>query len=103
MSAHDTNDVAGESHYYKDAKAKRTQALMPVLKRAARCILLSGTPALNRPRDLYTQVCECMCVYAPVHHACGCVCVRACVCVRDCVCTGTLCSHVRVCVFAPPR
>ena len=48
--------IADESHYVKDAKAKRTKALLPVLKRAKRCVLLSGTPALNRPRDLYTQV-----------------------------------------------
>ena len=48
--------VADESHYVKDAKAKRTKALLPVLKRAARCVLLSGTPALNRPKDLFTQM-----------------------------------------------
>lgn len=48
--------VADESHYFKDAKAKRTAALTPVLKRARRCVLLSGTPALNRPRDLFTQL-----------------------------------------------
>ena len=48
--------VADESHYVKDAKAKRTKALLPVLKRATRCVLLSGTPALNRPKDLFTQL-----------------------------------------------
>ena len=36
--------VADESHYLKDPKAKRTQALAPVLRRALRCVLLSGTP-----------------------------------------------------------
>jgi len=48
--------IADESHYVKDAKAKRTQALLPVLRRAKRCVLLSGTPALNRPKDLFTQL-----------------------------------------------
>ena len=48
--------VADESHYVKDSKAKRTKALVPILKRAKRCVLLSGTPALNRPRDLFTQL-----------------------------------------------
>ena len=48
--------VADESHYVKDGKAKRTKALVPILKRAKRCVLLSGTPALNRPRDLFTQL-----------------------------------------------
>ena len=32
--------VADESHYLKDPKAKRTQALAPVLRRALRCVLL---------------------------------------------------------------
>lgn len=45
-----------ESHYLKNDKALRTQALMPVLKSAKRTILLSGTPALSRPMDLYTQL-----------------------------------------------
>ena len=48
--------VADESHYLKDPKAKRTQALAPVLRRALRCVLLSGTPALNRPKDLFPQL-----------------------------------------------
>ena len=48
--------VADESHYVKDGKAKRTKALVPILKRAKRCLLLSGTPALNRPRDLFPQL-----------------------------------------------
>ena len=48
--------VADESHYLKDPKAKRTQALAPILRRALRCVLLSGTPALNRPKDLFPQL-----------------------------------------------
>lgn len=47
---------AAESHYLKNDKALRTQALVPVLKSAKRTILLSGTPALSRPMDLYTQL-----------------------------------------------
>jgi hypothetical protein len=48
--------IADESHMLKSGKALRTQALLPVLNAARRCILLSGTPALSRPLDLYTQL-----------------------------------------------
>ena len=48
--------IADESHMIKSHDAKRTQALLPLLKRAKRALLLSGTPALNRPSELYTQL-----------------------------------------------
>ena len=48
--------VQDESHFLKSAKAKRTQAMLPLLQAAARAILLSGTPALSRPMELFTQV-----------------------------------------------
>lgn len=48
--------VVDESHYIKDPSAKRTRAALPVLKEAKRCILLTGTPALNRPKEIYTQL-----------------------------------------------
>lgn len=48
--------LADESHYIKNHKAKRTKAALPLLLRAERCLLLSGTPALNRPIELFTQL-----------------------------------------------
>jgi SWI/SNF-related matrix-associated actin-dependent regulator 1 of chromatin subfamily A len=48
--------IADESHYMKNFKAKRTQALIPILQRAKRVILLSGTPVLARPAELFTQL-----------------------------------------------
>ncbi|GAB5356345.1 hypothetical protein AAMO2058_000282600 [Amorphochlora amoebiformis] len=48
--------IADESHYLKNRKAKRTKALVPILKSAKRAILLSGTPALARPEELFSQL-----------------------------------------------
>lgn len=48
--------VADESHNIKNEAAKRTKALLPVLENASRVLLLSGTPALNRPAELWCQL-----------------------------------------------
>jgi SWI/SNF-related matrix-associated actin-dependent regulator 1 of chromatin subfamily A len=48
--------IADESHYLKNYSAKRTQSLVPIISRARRVILLSGTPVLSRPVELYTQL-----------------------------------------------
>eukprot|EP00923_Selenidium_pygospionis_P046411 GHVN01080007.1.p1 GENE.GHVN01080007.1~~GHVN01080007.1.p1 ORF type:complete len:1122 (-),score=226.22 GHVN01080007.1:78-3443(-) len=48
--------VVDESHYIKSTTAKRTQILTPLLRSARRAMLLSGTPALNKPTELYTQL-----------------------------------------------
>mmetsp|Transcript_40126 Transcript_40126/g.67194 ORF Transcript_40126/g.67194 Transcript_40126/m.67194 type:complete len:423 (-) Transcript_40126:1467-2735(-) len=48
--------IADESHYLKNSKSKRTLALLPILKRAEHVILLTGTPALARPEELYSQL-----------------------------------------------
>ncbi|EEQ98285.1 conserved hypothetical protein, partial [Perkinsus marinus ATCC 50983] len=45
--------ICDECHAIKDSKAQRTKAVMPVLQRANRAILISGTPALNRAAELY--------------------------------------------------
>ena len=47
--------VCDESHYLKGHKTKRTKTLTPYLKKTKYCILLTGTPALNRPYELYAQ------------------------------------------------
>lgn len=48
--------VADESHYLKSMSAKRSQALTPLIKEAKRALLLSGTPALSRPVELFPQI-----------------------------------------------
>ncbi|OVA07454.1 SNF2-related [Macleaya cordata] len=40
----------------KNAQAKRTRASIPVLQKAQYVILLSGTPALSRPIELFKQL-----------------------------------------------
>lgn len=48
--------IVDESHMLKNKSAKRTLALIPVLQATLRCILLSGTPALARPAELWPQL-----------------------------------------------
>lgn len=48
--------IADESHYLKSITAQRTKVVTPLVKRARRALLLSGTPALSRPVELFSQV-----------------------------------------------
>lgn len=48
--------ICDESHYLKNWTAQRTKAITPIIKQAARAILLSGTPAVSRPTELYPQI-----------------------------------------------
>ncbi|CAJ1391972.1 unnamed protein product [Effrenium voratum] len=48
--------ILDEAHYIKDPKSKRTGAALPLCRRARRCVLISGTPAVNRAAELYTQL-----------------------------------------------
>jgi SWI/SNF-related matrix-associated actin-dependent regulator 1 of chromatin subfamily A len=48
--------VADESHNLKQKNSQRTQLAIPILQAAKRLVLLSGTPALARPVELWTQV-----------------------------------------------
>ncbi|KAF2362608.1 SNF2-related N-terminal domain [Trinorchestia longiramus] len=48
--------IMDESHMLKNFKSARYKASAPLVKRASRVILLSGTPALSRPSELYTQI-----------------------------------------------
>ena len=45
-----------ESHYVKNPKARRTENVVDIVKKAKRKILLTGTPALARPSDLFSQI-----------------------------------------------
>uniref|UniRef100_A0A4W4GZY6 SWI/SNF-related matrix-associated actin-dependent regulator of chromatin subfamily A-like protein 1 n=1 Tax=Electrophorus electricus TaxID=8005 RepID=A0A4W4GZY6_ELEEL len=48
--------IMDESHFLKNIKTARCRAALPLLKETKRVILLSGTPAMSRPAELYTQI-----------------------------------------------
>ena len=48
--------IVDESHNLKQKNSQRTQLTLPLLEKAKRLVLLSGTPALARPVELWTQV-----------------------------------------------
>ena len=48
--------IADECHYLKNVQAQRTSAILPVLKSSPHAIMITGTPALSRPSELYTQL-----------------------------------------------
>lgn len=48
--------IADESHNLKSKDAKRTCLALPLLKNAKVALCLTGTPAVNRPVELYTQL-----------------------------------------------
>jgi len=48
--------IVDECHYLKTSSAMRTRCLVPLLHRSKNAILLSGTPALSRPMELFSQL-----------------------------------------------
>jgi SWI/SNF-related matrix-associated actin-dependent regulator of chromatin subfamily A-like protein 1 len=48
--------VCDESHYLKSGKAQRTKQVKKLAKRIPRVHLLSGTPIVNRPSELISQL-----------------------------------------------
>lgn len=48
--------ICDESHSLKNITAKKTIAIMTLVEKAKRIIFISGTPALSRPCELYTQL-----------------------------------------------
>lgn len=48
--------IMDESHFLKNSKTMRAKAALPLLQKANHVILLSGTPALSRPSELFTQI-----------------------------------------------
>jgi hypothetical protein len=48
--------IVDESHMLKNKATKRTSTLVPILISTNRCVLLSGTPALSRPGELWPQL-----------------------------------------------
>ncbi|NWT12474.1 SMAL1 protein, partial [Vireo altiloquus] len=63
--------IVDESHFLKNTKTARCQAAMPLLKAAKRVILLSGTPAMSRPAELYTQIAAIQPTFFPQFHSFG--------------------------------
>nr|XP_015213854.1 PREDICTED: DNA annealing helicase and endonuclease ZRANB3 isoform X1 [Lepisosteus oculatus] len=48
--------IVDESHYLKSRTAARTKILVPLIQKASRAVLLTGTPALGRPEELFMQI-----------------------------------------------
>ncbi|GFT34152.1 hypothetical protein NPIL_549081 [Nephila pilipes] len=48
--------IMDESHFLKNPKSARTKAAQEIMKNVKRIIMLSGTPALSRPIELFTQI-----------------------------------------------
>uniref|UniRef100_A0A8C2QQT2 DNA annealing helicase and endonuclease ZRANB3 n=1 Tax=Capra hircus TaxID=9925 RepID=A0A8C2QQT2_CAPHI len=48
--------IVDESHYMKSRSATRSRILLPIVQKAKRAILLTGTPALGRPEELFMQI-----------------------------------------------
>ncbi|XP_069791239.1 DNA annealing helicase and endonuclease ZRANB3 isoform X2 [Narcine bancroftii] len=48
--------IVDESHYIKSRNAARSTILMPIIQKATRAVLLTGTPALGRPEELFMQI-----------------------------------------------
>ncbi|NXF92337.1 SMAL1 protein, partial [Eubucco bourcierii] len=63
--------IIDESHFLKNIKTARCRAAMPLLKAAKRVILLSGTPAMSRPSELYTQIAAVQPTFFPQFHTFG--------------------------------
>ncbi|XP_028394418.1 SWI/SNF-related matrix-associated actin-dependent regulator of chromatin subfamily A-like protein 1 [Dendronephthya gigantea] len=72
--------IADECHSIKNRKAERTKALMPLLKASSHVILLSGTPALSRPSELYTQISAVNPKLFPSYHDYG---IRYCAAIKN--------------------
>lgn len=48
--------IADEAHYLKNSGNKRSDILTPFLSSRKRVILLTGTPAFARPREIYNLI-----------------------------------------------
>ena len=48
--------IVDESHMLKNKNTKRSRTILPILEKTTRCLMLSGTPALSRPMELWPQL-----------------------------------------------
>lgn len=46
--------IADEAHYMKGMDTKRSETVVPLLKCCKRVILLTGTPAFAKPKELFS-------------------------------------------------
>ncbi|MGH0136271.1 UNVERIFIED_CONTAM: hypothetical protein FKN15_064523 [Acipenser sinensis] len=83
--------IMDESHFLKNTKTARCKAAMPLLKVAKRVILLSGTPAMSRPAELYSQIAAVQPSFFPRFHDFG---VRYCDAKQASVCS----LHLYICL-----
>jgi SWI/SNF-related matrix-associated actin-dependent regulator of chromatin subfamily A-like protein 1 len=48
--------IADEAHMLKNWKTKRSQTLIPILMNSKRVILISGTPIVNKPQEIFNLI-----------------------------------------------
>jgi SWI/SNF-related matrix-associated actin-dependent regulator 1 of chromatin subfamily A len=48
--------IADEAHYLKSRESKRSKSLVPLLYKMKRVLLLTGTPMLGRPSEIYNLI-----------------------------------------------
>jgi len=48
--------IFDECHYLKSPNSQRTKALRPLATDIGRVLMVSGTPALSRPMELFSQL-----------------------------------------------
>jgi SWI/SNF-related matrix-associated actin-dependent regulator 1 of chromatin subfamily A len=48
--------IIDEAHYIKNAQAQRTRLALEIAKKGKRILLLTGTPIVNRPAELWTLI-----------------------------------------------
>ncbi|CAG8698006.1 8421_t:CDS:1, partial [Acaulospora morrowiae] len=46
--------ICDEAHYLKNKETKRARGICPLVKKAVRALLLTGTPALSKPAELFS-------------------------------------------------
>jgi len=48
--------IADEAHYLKSRESKRSRSLIPILTKIKRVFLLTGTPMLGKPNEMYNLI-----------------------------------------------
>ncbi|KAH7827436.1 uncharacterized protein MONOS_6718 [Monocercomonoides exilis] len=48
--------IADESHQLKNGKSQRAKVILPLIQTTKRAVMLTGTPAINRPVELFSQI-----------------------------------------------
>ena len=48
--------IADEAHYLKSRESKRSKSIVPILNQIKRVLLLTGTPMLGKPCEIYNLI-----------------------------------------------